>query len=490
MGTITSNRHESVPSTPTNPLPGLPAIFDQFVADAPLSVMARALLQRSLQADPLDRLFIDHARLQSNEELLFSSVVDMLSRVALRISPSVRQAYLTNPHLHNVSLESYYGKLNRMEPQLGPALVRHSARTMGEVISALGGTPPPWRPGYRVKVLDGNHLGGTHHRLAVLRGTKAAALPGEVLAVLDPRQRLFLDLIPCEDAYTQERALLEQVLPQVEPSDVWVADRNFCTPRFLIGIHQRQGFCVIRQHGQLNIRYLTPLRLVGRSSTGMVFEQEVVVTFEETGQSIRLRRVLVSTDEPTRDGEREVAILSNLPYEVDAVAVADLYRDRWTIEVAFGQLTVLLRCEIATLGYPRAALFSFAVAVMAANLLGGIQAALGSAQGYKKVESELSIFQVATDIGQTYRGMMIAVPAEEWEIWEAMSLAEFVAYLRRLAKGVEWSRLKKTTRGPKKPAAKKPSASVQRHVSTQRLLIQAKQAKKQAEVVPRTPSQG
>jgi hypothetical protein len=468
----------------------LSTLFDRFVAEAPLSVMARALLERTLQAEALDRLFEQTAVKQINHELLFSSVVDLLSRVSLRLNRSVRQAYLADPQYHGVVLESYYGKLNRMEPHIGPALVRYSAGNMAEVVAALGGTLPPWRPGYRVKVLDGNHLAGTEHRLKALQPTAAAALPGQVLAVLDPRLRLFLDLVACEDAYTQERALLEQVLPQVQPFDVWVADRNFCTPRFLIGIDRRHGFFAIREHAQLHIRYLTPLRLRGRCATGLLFEQQAEVWDDATGEAVRVRRVLVALDKPTRDGDAEVAVLTNLPEEVaDAAAVAELYLGRWTIEVAFGELTTVLRCEIETLGYPRAALFSFAVAVLVANLLGAVRAALGSAQGPHTVERELSVFQVATDIADTYKGMMIAIPPSEWRFWATLSLHEFVEYLRRLAGNVDWERLRKTTRGPKKPPQKKPSASKQRHVSTHRLLNQAKEAKQQAKAAQRTHSQ-
>src|SRR5712691_3986213 len=232
MGGGTSNNVEPTGALPA-PLVTLPALFAPFVAQSPLTVMARALLERTLQPEALDRLFLEHATTQINHEVLFSSVVNLLSQVALRINLSVRQAYLDNPHHQSVSLSALYQKINHLEPSLGPALVRYSAHHMQQLLATMGGLLPPWRPGYRLKVLDGNHLSGTQHRLKVLRRTAAAALPGHVLAVLDPHQHLFLDLIPCEDAYTQERALLEQVLPQVEAHDVWVADRNFCTPKFL-----------------------------------------------------------------------------------------------------------------------------------------------------------------------------------------------------------------------------------------------------------------
>ena len=482
-GTImASNNSDIVQPTaaPTTTALPVPSLFAPFVAKSPLTVMTRALLERTLQPDVLDQLFLDHARCQINHELLFSSVVDLFSQVALRINPSIRQAYLNNPQHQSVSLGALYQKINHLEPPLGPALVRYSAHHMQEIIAAVGGVFPPWRQGYRLKVLDGNHFSGTHHRLKILRGMPAAALPGQVLAVLDPRQHLFLDLIPCEDAYTQERVLLAWVLPQVETKDIWVADRNFCTPKCLTGIDKRHGFFAIREHQQLNIRYVGDLLALGRCATGVVFEQQAEVADEQTNQSVVVRRVLVQLDKPTRDGDAEVSVLSNLPVEVaDGIAIAVLYLDRWTIETAFAELTVVLRCEIETLGYPRAALFSFAVAVLAANLLGAVRAVLGSERGAFTVKEELSVFQEATDIAGVYKGMMIAIPVPEWRFWATMSLPEFVDAMRCLAGKVDWQHLQKTYASPKKPPQKRPSARQQPHVSTQRLLNQAKERNKQ-----------
>jgi IS4 transposase len=72
----------------------------------------------------------------------------------------------------------------------------------------------------------------------------------------------------------------------------------------------------------------------------------------------------------------EIHLLTNLPEkDADAVKVASLYADRWTIEHAFEHLTEDLRCEIDTLAYPRAALFGFCVAVMAYNAVSAVRSA-------------------------------------------------------------------------------------------------------------------
>ena len=53
-----------------------------------------------------------------------------------------------------------------------------------------------------------------------------------------------------------------------------------------------------------------------------------------------------------------------------------MYRKRWTIETAFQELEATLDGEINTLGYPKAALFAFCVALVSYNLMSVIKAAL------------------------------------------------------------------------------------------------------------------
>ncbi len=83
--------------------------------------------------------------------------------------------------------------------------------------------------GYRTRILDGNVLTGTDHRLGALRQWLNACLPGKSLVILEPDLGLISDLVLCEDAYTQ--ALLARIHPldRVQPRDLLVFDRNFTT---------------------------------------------------------------------------------------------------------------------------------------------------------------------------------------------------------------------------------------------------------------------
>jgi len=123
--------------------------------------------------------------------------------------------------------------LKGVETATSQGLVRQIASESEAIIRNLKGTNDPLLPGYRVKFLDGNCIEATEHRLNVLRDTQAGALPGKSLVVFDAELGIALDVFPCEDGDTQERALLIAVAATIQPGEVWIADRNFCVLSFL-----------------------------------------------------------------------------------------------------------------------------------------------------------------------------------------------------------------------------------------------------------------
>src|SRR3954466_1685640 len=214
-------------------------VFERFLRQAPISVMFRALLERALDPDELNRLFEQTATTQYTRELLFSSVLDLMGLVGCGVQPSVRSAYLASLGEISASLTAVYEKLQGIEPGVCRGLVRDTAGRLLPLVRQLDATLPESVSGYHAKILDGNHLAATEHRIKSTRTTHAAPLPGQSLVVLDPATMMVLDVVPCEDAHAQERSLVDQVLPGVEPGDLWIADRNFCTTRFLFGVQAR-----------------------------------------------------------------------------------------------------------------------------------------------------------------------------------------------------------------------------------------------------------
>jgi hypothetical protein len=316
-------------------------------------------------------------------------------------------------------------------------------------------------------------LAGTEHRVKELRRYRAAALPGHALVFYDPQWDVATDVIPCEDAYAQERTLLPEVVPMVMAGDCIVADRNFCTLGFLFGVARRQAFFVIRHHAANVVgQSQGPRRGVGHDAQGQaLYEQTLCLTEPDTGATLVIRRITVQLHTPTRDGETELHILTNLPVtDAPAALISALYADRWTIETAFQHLTVDLACEVDTLGYPKAALFGFCVALVAYNVVALVKGALRAAHGAAYVDEQLSMYYLTLEVAQVTTGMEIAVGAESWEVFRQMSTAEFASTLVAIALRLDTKKYTKHKRGPKKLPPHKLSGKRQTHVSTARIL--------------------
>src|SRR4051794_24438563 len=180
-------------------------VFERFGQDAPLAVMAQGIMENALNPAILDQLFEDVARKQFTHKLLFSTVVDLMSVVVCRIRPSIHAAFQARAETVGASIDAVYDKLDGPEIAVSAALVDSTAARLAPAIEAMNGARPDWLPGYRVRILDGNHLPGSEHRLKELRTIGAGALPGHALVVLDPRLMLATEVIPCEDGHAQER---------------------------------------------------------------------------------------------------------------------------------------------------------------------------------------------------------------------------------------------------------------------------------------------
>ena len=169
--------------------------------------------------------------------------------------------------------------------------------------------------------------------------------------VYDPSVEMAIDLFPCEDGHAQERALLGEVLSTVQPGDLWIMDRNFCVCAFLTGIKTRQAQFICRQHLGFAFTPRGPKRFIGNSETGRVYEQWIEVVPPDGGDAHRYRRIRVKLKRPTRNGEKELFIVTNLSKSAaTATLVAEMYRRRWSIETMFQELEAHLHSEVNTLG--------------------------------------------------------------------------------------------------------------------------------------------
>jgi hypothetical protein len=183
-----------------------------------------------------------------------------------------------------------------------------------------------------------------------------------------------------------------------------------------------------------------------------------------------VRRITIHLQSPTRDGDTELHIFTNLTLrEASAVKVGELYQKRWLIEGVFHELTMALQCEVNTLGYPKAALFAFCVALMLENTMSMLKGSLRAVHG-KETTADLSGNLLSYELQTTYEGMMVAIPEKHWLPFGTMSLNEFVKLLKCVAQHVDIKRFRKHQRGPKKPPPPHEKYHNGGHVSTAKLL--------------------
>ena len=209
-------------------------------AAVPLGVMVRGIMESLLDAETLEKLLQEYAPQQYTLELTIDALVSLLIQVSAGHRATVFAAYTADqaamkPTI-STSYQAVYAKLGRIDPKLSEAIVRFCAEKLRPVLEKLPRAAEPILAGYRTQILDGNVLTGTDHRLRALRQWLNACLPGKSLVVLEPDLGLISDLVLCEDAYTQERALLTYILERVQARDLLVFDRNFTTMGFAFGI--------------------------------------------------------------------------------------------------------------------------------------------------------------------------------------------------------------------------------------------------------------
>jgi hypothetical protein len=438
-------------------------MLELFRQKMPLSCLLYGLLERCFSAERLDQIFLENAQEQYTREILFSTVCDLLLSVVLKIHPSVNAAHQKSPEPLGFTVSALYEKLKGVELSVSQALLRETSEDLSEILDALGVIPEPWLPGYPVRILDGNCLAASEKRLAVHQNVSGAALPGKSLVVFDPERRLMRNVFPCEDGHAQERRLLDAVARALGTGELWMADRNFCTLGFLDQLHGHGAYALMRRHQNLPLTEDTLFACVEENEGRRLLEKQVSVAGR------RYRLVRVELEKPTRDGDLFIDILTDLPADIPAAVVAELYRKRWTLETAFQHVENHFNSEIETLAYPKAALFGFALALVAYNLFSVIISALDCAHN-KPVSKDISGYYIAHEIAATFLALVQLGEELDWRFIAAGAPPEFAAWLRETARHVNLRALKKHPRGPKPPKSKPPYDPKQPHVSTYQLL--------------------
>ena len=263
--------------------------------------------------------------------------------------------------------------------------------------------------------------------------------------------------------------MLGRVVEDLLAGDVLLGDRSNCIVKFMRQTAQKGAYFVIRQHGRFKGVLVGKRRKMGRCETGTVYEQCIQTSTEP--DALVMRRISVELDQPTRNGDTAIHVLTNLPAEVSASKIADLYRHRWEQETGYYYLTTTMTCELKSVSQPKAALFLFCMAMMAFNIRQVVFAALYAEHDEESVNA-VSHHSISVEIHRYTDGMLVVLDDQFWHSIVGDTSTHLAKRLRDISRQIDLKPYRKTIRGPKKKVVKPPPTHRKTHVSTAKILRQ------------------
>jgi len=433
--------------------------------------MTQVVLRACIR-DKFSEVFQQTRGRQYEETLSFEDLAIAVADVALGVCKNPNQAYRAHKAELGVARSRFYDKLNRTNTNVSEEIVAATAPSIAEMQDALGFVQWAGIPGYRLLVVDGNHLEKTEKRIADLRDLGVAPLPGTAVARFDLGCQIFDRVYLLEDAHQQESATSQAIVDDLEPSDVIVADRHYCIVEFMNQIAGKSNHFILRHHARLPGVPLGTRKKLGRIATGTVYEQPMQLTKQEG--SMGVRRITIELDEPTQDGDTLIHLLTNLPNKVSGKLIAEQYHRRWEEETGFYYLRMCFNGELPSLGHPRAALFLFAMTLIAYNVLQIIWAAFFAGHDEEEVQNVSNLY-ISHEIMSATPGMLIVLDDEQWNSLIPKTKKQVAILLKRIADETSLADYRKSVRKlkaktPRKKKPKKRRNAVHSHVSTAKVI--------------------
>lgn len=187
-----------------------------------------------------------------------------------------------------------------------------------------------------VRVIDASRLDSIRHRCKILWKEKAVVLPGCLTAVYDLFTGIASEIWFDADAAASEfnRAML--VFETIQPGELFLGDRLYCSIQIFDLLDKQQCFGVFRRNRSIKLKKVKLLSQTTRRD-GSVLEDWLVTA--STGETQRaLRQVILK-----RKGKIRSVFTNALdPKLLSAEEIELLYPKRWQIERLFFDLKEVL----------------------------------------------------------------------------------------------------------------------------------------------------
>lgn len=458
--------------------------FDREVlTHLPLAEATLVLWRWICDDQSLDDLFQRHRGACYEKKISFATMVRLIRDALLQHQGSACQSFdrAREDGQLDAARSSAYDKLGRLPLALSEAFLAESTVRLRQVFPDLPANPVPAAlQGFQVQFVDGKAAKRVAKRRKATRGHKGGLLGGKGLVALEMTTGLAVALATDPDGEANDAKLVPDLLPQVRAQvagcRLWVADRQFCDLKqtrtftadgdhFLVRYHPKTAFCPDPQRPARR-------RVDGE---GRVYVEDGGWLGREGNKDRRyVRRITLE-----RPGEETLILITDL-LDADVYLAVDLltiYRQRWTIEGVFQQITEVFHLQGLIGTTPQGTLFQMAFCLLLYNLLQVVRAyvAVGQGRAVTTVSTEL-LFE---DVTRQLVALSELVPVESLAglIAPQPTAAAVRRQLHRLLGGV-WS--ERWVKAPQKKRQTAAHTSGKRdHTSVFRLLNAQRQQKKE-----------
>lgn len=355
---------------------------------SPLASAVLEIFDHVFDDQLLEEIWERHRGRTYEDVLRFKDFLRIMRDALIRHGGSAHQMFveLESRDAQPVDESNFYRKLARTPTELSRALLRECSRRLGELSPGPEANLPACFEGYTVVAGDGKAIKNAAKRLAPTRGFIGKLLGAKALVALDLRSGLALAMSDSLDGMTNDVPLVPLLMPQLRE---WVAgpllsvwDRQFDDLRTLGILSEREGDAFVVRMKQKNMSMSAESTVMGLDGQGRpaedeigVLEKSVKTKRKSKGTSaMRLRRVTLRRN--ASEGEEDVVVLTNLldRERYSAADILELYRNRWSIEKVFQQVTETFSLSHLMGCSPRAVILQFAFCLLLYNLMQVIKA--------------------------------------------------------------------------------------------------------------------
>lgn len=433
--------------------------------------------------DFLAELYRRHRGRGYERALSFAALVHLIADALLTHDGSAREAFerASERGALPASIQAAYGKLRRFPPQLSEAFLAHATQRLQSLwpLEATGTTLPASVAGYDVLVLDGKTVKGIARRLKPLRGVAGGVVGGKALVALDLRRGLAIAMQTQLDGNANEVLLTPALAHGIRAGHarrrLWIADRAFSYLQQVVELRNVSDDFLVRRRADITFE-ADPDSPVHRGcdAQGRPWRQELGwLSRHNQPRALRVRQIVLALQD-----HEELILLTSLldPQAIPAADLLDLYRQRWSIERVFQEVTEVFGLRRLIGSSPQASLFQFALCLLLYNTLQLVRAYI--AVGQHRATPELSSEKIFRDLQRQLSAWMLLIgPNATIAVYAANPSLDSTRQQILLAFTRDW-----TNRWLRSPTQKRhPPPKISRHgkhVSAQAVLERNKQRRR------------